>query len=415
MAENVARPVVGHDWWSMLTDPAFLADPYPRLRELQAQGPVHQDERSGIYFILGHQAFSQVIRSHRIGRDTRLWKNGWNSEEYRAQDPVGHALYSGIQPQMINVDGADHQRMRGMWEAAFRPQAIKDMEGMIRAEADKLLSRLPDRGEVDIIRDFAGPMPLRVLANLLGLPPEMDDNIHRWSEALIRVADVMVSDECKQQALDALEACKDFLRGFLAERRAAGDTSMTSIILRAQDQGVLNEEETLVNMVSMLIAGHETTVTLIGNGLLLLLRNPEQMARLRADRSLVRSAVEEFLRCEPGGNMILRVAKEDVDICDVPIPAGSPILGMIGAVNRDPARFDDPDSVDVGRPANAHFTFGGGPHVCLGASLARLEGQVAFNALLDRWSDIELAGAAQWRVDRLNARGLACLPVRVGG
>lgn len=414
MAETMTGPVTGHDWWSMLTDRAFLENPYPDLRRLQQQGPIHLDEQSGIYFVLGHEAFGAVVKSPKIGRDTHYWKPGWNNDEYRQRDPVGYELYKSVQPQMINVDGADHQRMRGMWEAAFRTQSIKELGDMVQAEADTLLSQLPDEGEVDIIRDFAGPMPLRVLRNLLSLPASMDDTIHRWSEALIRIADVVISAEEKQLALDALKECKAFLRDFLAERRAAGDTSLTSIIIRAQDDGVLSEEETLVNMVSMLIAGHETTVTLIGNGLKLLLDNPEQMARLRADRSLVRPAVEEFMRCEPGGNMILRVAREDVEICGTLIPGGSPILGMIGAVNRDPARFDNPDVVDVGRPANAHYTFGGGPHVCLGAPLARLEGQIAFNALLDRWPSIQSAGKAEWRTDRLNARGLARLPVTVG-
>lgn len=414
MAKTMTGPVTGHDWWSMLTDRAFLHDPYPDLRRLQAQGAIHLDEQSGIYFVLGHEAFGIVVKSPKIGRDTHYWKPGWNNDEYRERDPVGFELYKGVQPQMINVDGADHQRMRGMWEDSFKAQAIKDLRPMIQAEADTLLGQLPDEGGLDIIRDFAAPMPLRVLRNLLNLPASMDDNIHRWSEALIRVADVVISAEEKQLALDALKACKDYLRDFLAERRAAGDTSLTSIILRAQDEGVLNEEETLVNMVSMLIAGHETTVTLIGNGLLLLLDNPAEMARLRADRSLVRTAVEEFLRYEPGGNMILRVAREDVEICGTLIPGGSPILGMIGAVNRDPARFDNPDALDVGRSSNAHFTFGGGSHFCLGAPLARLEGEVAFNALLDRWPSISLAGKAAWRTDRLNARGLACLPVTVG-
>lgn len=408
------KPVVGHDWWSMLYEQSFLEDPYPRLRELQAQGPVHLDEQSGIYFVLGHEAFGQVVKSPAIGRDSRHWKPGWNSDEYRERDPVGYRLYRGVQPQMINVDGADHQRMRGIWEHAFKAQAMKDVTPLIEAEADRLLAALPDEGEIDLIRDFAGPMPLRVLCKLMGVPEDMDADIYRWSEALIRIADIMLSPEDKQHALDALEEFKVFLRGFLAQHRAKPDGSMTDIAVRAQDEGKLDEEETLINMVSMLIAGHETTVTLIGNGLWLLLRNPEQMERLRADRALVRHAVEEFLRCEPGGNMILRVAREDAEIAGVKIPAGSPILGMIGAVNRDPARFPDPDSLDVGRIANPHYTFGGGPHICLGAPLARLEGLVAFNKLLDRWPSITANGPARWRTDRLNARGLACLPVRVG-
>jgi len=414
MVETVAGPVTGHDWWRMLSDKAFLANPYPELHRLLAQGPVHLDQQSGIYFVLGHQAFAEVVRSPAIGRDTHYWKPGWNCDEFRARDPVGFALFQGVQPQMINVDGADHQRMRGMWEKSFRPGAINKLTPMIQAEADRLLSALPDEGEFDIVAAFAAPLPLRVLCTLLNLPAAMDETIHRWSEALIRIADVLLSPEDKQSALDALIACKAYLRDFLAERRAAADTSLTSIILRAQDEGVLTEDEALVNMVSMLIAGHETTVTLIGSGLLLLLDNPDQMERLRADRSLVPLAVEEFMRCEPGGNMILRVSREDVTICGTPIPAGSPLLGMIGAVNRDPARFEDPDRFDVGRQPNPHYTFGGGAHFCLGAPLARLEGLIAVNALLDRWPSIRRAGPIEWRVDRLNARGLVNLPVRVG-
>ncbi len=414
MAETTTAAVTGHDWWTMLTDRAFLENPYPQLRRLQEQGSIHLDTQSGVYFILGHEAFARVVKSPDIGRDTRHWKNGWNNEEYRRRDPVGYRLYDDFQHQMINRDGADHKRMRGMWQSSFSAPAMNALAPMIQAEADRLLGRRPDQGEFDIIDEFAGPMPLRVLCNLFNLPAALDDDIRRWSASLIRVGDIMMTPEQKQEALDALNSFKDFLRATLAERRSKPDDSLLSVVIRAQDDGVLNEEETLVNMVSMLVAGHETTVTLIGNGLLLLLRNDGQMARLRGDRSLVRPAVEEFLRYEPGGNMILRVAVKDVDICGTLIPAGSPIIGMIGAINRDPARFDRPDDLDVGRAGNAHFTFGGGPHFCLGAPLARLEGQIAFASLLDRWPSIALTGQPEWRLDRLNARGLRTLPVRVG-
>ncbi len=414
MAETTTAAVTGHDWWTMLTDPAFLENPYPELRRLQEQGPIHLDTGSGVYFILGHAAFTRVVKAPEIGRDTRHWKNGWYNEEYRRRDPVGYRLFDDFQHQMINRDGADHKRMRGMWQSSFSAPAMNALAPMIQAEADRLLGRLPDQGEFDFIEDFAGPMPLRVLCNLFNLPAALDDDIRRWSASLIRVGDIMMTPEQKQEALNALNAFKDFLRATLAERRSNPDDSLLTVVIRAQDEGRLNEEETLVNMVSLLVAGHETTVTLVGNGLLLLLRNPGQMERLRGDRSLVRPAVEEFLRFEPGGNMVLRVAAKDVDICGTLIPAGSPIIGMIGAINRDPARFDRPDDLDVGRTGNAHFTFGGGPHFCLGAPLARLEGQIAFASLIDRWPSIALAGQPEWRLDRLNARGLRTLPVTVG-
>lgn len=406
-------PLRGHDWWSMLTDPVFLENPYAQLRTLQEQGPIHLDERSGIYFVLGHDAFSRIVKAPEMGRDTRHWQDGWFNDDFKQRDPVGYRLYDQFQHQMINRDGADHQRMRGMWESSFRAPAMKDLVPMIEAEAERLLTALPDQGGFDMIEAFAGPMPLRVLCNLFGLSAASDADIHRWSASLIRVGDIMMTAEQKQEALDALESFKVFLRDLLAERRRDGDQSLLSVIIAAQDAGVLTEEETLVNMVSMLIAGHETTVTLIGNGLLLLLNNPEQMERLRADPALVRPAVEEFLRAEPGGNMILRVALQDYDVAGITIPKGAPVIGMIGAINRDPARFTDPDDLDVGRAGNAHFTFGGGPHICLGAPLARLEGQIAFSALLKRWPSIVLDGVPQWRLDRLNARGLKSLPVRV--
>lgn len=407
------NPVTGYDWWPMLADNAFRANPYPQLRQLREQGAIHFDTRSGIFFVLGHEAFSQIVKAPQIGRDSRHWKNGWHSEDYKREDPVGYNLYEGIQPQMINVDGADHHRMRGMWESSFKFSSIKSQTAMIEEQADLVLNKLPDEGEIDILKEYAAPLPLRVLGNLLNISPKMDNDIFRWSEALIQVADIMTTPEVKQQALDSLNSFKAYLRTYLAERRAKQDGGLVNIILKAQDEGVLNEDETLVNMVSMMIAGHETTVNLIGNGLLLLLQHPEQMKRLRADYSLIPMAVEEFMRCEPNGNMILRVAREDVKICGTSIPAGSPILGMIGAINRDPERFENPDAFDVGRSSNPHFTFGGGPHICLGAPFARLEGRIAFTKLLDRWSSIELAGQADWRVDRLNARGLVSLPVRV--
>jgi cytochrome P450 len=193
----------------------------------------------------------------------------------------------------------------------------------------------------------------------------------------------------------------------------APGTGLIDHVIAAWDERRLNDEETLTNLVSMLVAGHETTVTLIGNGLLLLLENPQELQRLRADRGLMRTAIEEFMRVSPGGNMVLRVALEDVDLEGVPVPAGSLLIGLIGAVNRDPARFVRPEALDITRRPNPHFTFGGGVHFCIGAPLARLEAQIAFDLLLNRFGQMQLDGVAEWRLDRMNARGLGSLPVQV--
>lgn len=413
--QGAAATGEGIDWWSILTDRAFLENPYDELKRLQALGPVHLDEASGVYFVLGHRAFLKVAKSSELGRDTRHWKNGWTAPDYRVHDPVGYRLFSEFQPQMINCDGAEHARMRKVYEPAFRSQAVRDVGALVEAEAAQLLDAMPREGTVDFIEAFAGPLPLRVLCKLFDIPQSLDETVARWSASLIRIGDILMTPDQKSEALEALTEFKAFLREHVAARRARPGDSLMDLAIRAHDDGTLDEEETLTNLVSMLVAGHETTVTLIGNGLLLLLRHPGEMARLRADRNLLRTAIEEFLRMEPGGNMILRVAREDVEVEGTLIPAGAPVLGLVGAINRDPARFERADEVDIGRPANAQLTFGSGPHVCIGAPLARLEAHVAFSALLDRYGSIELAGEPEWRLDRLNARGLGRLPVRVGG
>ena len=413
--QGTAATGEGIDWWSILTDRAFLENPYDELKRLQALGPVHLDAASGVYFVLGHRAFLKVAKSSELGRDTRHWKNGWTAPDYRVHDPVGYRLFSEFQPQMINCDGAEHARMRKVYEPAFRSQAVRDVGALVEAEAAQLLDAMPRDGTVDFIEAFAGPLPLRVLCKLFDIPQSLDETVARWSASLIRIGDILMTPDQKSEALEALTQFKAFLREHIAARRARPGDSLMDLAIRAHDDGTLDEEETLTNLVSMLVAGHETTVTLIGNGLLLLLRHPDEMARLRADRSLLRTAIEEFLRMEPGGNMILRVAREDVEVEGTLIPAGAPVLGLVGAINRDPARFERADEVDIGRPANAQLTFGSGPHVCIGAPLARLEAHIAFSALLDRYGSIELAGEPEWRLDRLNARGLGRLPVRVGG
>lgn len=409
----MTRDLTDFDWWGMLTDRTFLRDPYPALARLRQAGPLHRDTATGIYFVLGYQAFSQIAKMPEMGRDTRKWRDGWDRPGAAEQDPVAHRLLTEFSPQMINVDPPDHGRMRGVYEPAFHPTMMARLAPMIAAEATRLLEAMPDRGTIDMIDAFAAPLPLRVLRNLFEMPTGMDAQMSAWSAALIKIGDIMMTPDQKRAAAAALAGFKTYLRGHLAARRLARGDGLIDRVIAAGDDGTLDDEETLTNLVSMLVAGHETTVTLIGNGLLLLLEHPGELDRLRSDRTLMRTAIEEFMRVSPGGNMILRVALEDVEIEGIAVPAGSLLIGLIGAVNRDPARFERPDDLDIGRRPNPHFTFGGGAHFCIGAPLARLEAQIGFDLLLDRFPVLALGGVAEWRLDRMNARGLGHLPVRV--
>jgi cytochrome P450 len=401
------------DWWELLSDRSFLRDPYPVLAQLRQAGPIHRDASSGIYFVLGHQAFTQVAKAPEMGRDTRLWTDGWARPGGAQQDPVGHRIYSAVMPQMINADPPDHARMRGVFEATFHPVSIAELAPMITAEARALVDAMPATGTVDVIAQLAAPLPIRVMRNLLEIPASMDAQTGAWSVALTRLNDVMLTQEQKCEAQTALDSFKDFLRGHLQARRRCPRRGMIADVIAAGDEGVLTEEEALINLVTMLIAGHETTVTLIGNGLLMLLQHPAELARLRADRGLMRTTVEECLRFWPGTNLNIKVARETLMVAGVEIPRGALVIGLAGAINRDPSRFERPDEVDIGRRPNPHISFGSGIHLCIGAPLARLEAQIAFDLLLDRFPDLSLAGDPEWRLDSINVRGLRRLLVSV--
>lgn len=401
------------DWWTMLTDPAYLADPHAQLRRIRELGAVHQDSVSGIYFVLGYEEFYAMARAPEMGRDTRLWTNGWSRPESKERDPLTYALFSEFQRQMVNSNPPDHRRMRNVYEKVFSPARVARLVPMIEADARALAEAMPADAPVDFMTAFANHLPLRVSRNLFEIPPAMDGQLAQWNKALIKIGDIMMTPDQKRGALDALRECKAYLRDYLAARRENPGDGLIGMALRALDDGIMDEEETVNNLLG-LISGNETTVTLLGNGLLTLLRHPAQFDRLRAEPQLMRSAIEEMLRYEPSLNFILRVAIEDYRCGEVPIPAGSLAIGLIGAINRDPARFTDPDVFDIARQPNAQSIFGGGAHVCIGAALARLEAQAGFTALLERFPRIELAGEPVWWTDRTNQRGLQTLPLRLG-
>jgi cytochrome P450 len=415
MSEHSDHAQVGApeiNWWGMITEPEFIRNPYPELKRIRELAPVHHDPVSGVYFVLGYPEFDLMAKAPEMGRDTRLWTNGWSTPENQERDPTSYQLFSEFQRQMVNANPPEHRRMRSVFEDAFRAGKIPTYVPMIEAECRRLLDSLPVDSPFDFITTFARQLPLRVSRNLFEIPATMDEQLASWNTALLKIGDILMTPDQKREALVALREFKAYMREHLASRRANPGDGLIGMALAALADGTMDEDETLNNLVG-LISGNETTVTLLGNGLLTLLRHPQQLAKLRANPDLLGSAIDEMLRYEPGINFILRVAISDFQCGDVRIPAGSLAIGMVGAFNRDPARFEAPDVFDIGRQPNPHYIFGGGPHHCIGRAIARMEAQAGFTALLERFGRIELAGEPVWWVDRTNQRGLQTLPLRL--
>ena len=406
-------PSFGIDWWTMLTDPEYLRNPYPELKRIRQLASIHYDSASGIYFVLGYREFGLMARAPELGRDIRHWSNGWSNPEYRVRDPVSYELFREFQPQMINANPPDHRRMRGVFEKAFRPVNMARFLPMIEAECQRLLDGLPVDTPFDFMTEFANLLPHRVSRNLFEIPAALDGQLAKWIAALSWIGNIILTPDQKREAQIAQHEFKAFMRNHLASRTSDPGDGFIGMAMAAFADGTMDEDENLNNLV-MLVSGSRTTLTLLGNGLVTLLRHPAQFAKLRANRDLMRSAIEEMLRYEPGSSIIPRAAVRDFQCGDVLIPAGALAIGLVGAINRDPAGFKDPDTFDIARESNPHYVFGGGAHICIGKALARMTAQVTFTALMDRYPRIELAGEPVWWVDRSDQRGLHRLPLRLG-
>jgi hypothetical protein len=410
---NFLPPSFEIDWWTLLADPQYLSNPYPDLKRIRELAPIHYDSVSGIYFVTRYREFSMMAKTPEMGRDTRFWATGWSSAENKARDPQTYELFTEFQPQMINANAPDHRRMRGVYDKAFRPGDMARYLPMMEAECKRLLDALPVDTPFDFMTAFGNPLPHRISLKLFDIPEEMDEPIARWIAALSWLGNIVMTPDQKREAQNAQRDFKEFVRGHLASRSADPGDGLIGLSLAAAAAGTMDEEETL-NNVAMLISGSRTTLTLLGNGLLTLLKHPAEFEKLRANRGLMRTGIEEMLRFEPGSSIIPRAGIRDFQCGAVRIPAGSLAIGLVGAINRDPGRFENPDVFDIARQPNHHTAFGGGAHICIGKALARMTTTVAFNALMDRFSRIELAGEPVWWTDRSDQRGLEKLPLRLG-
>jgi cytochrome P450 len=392
-------------------DPAMVNDPYPLYRRLRETAPVHRTPA-------GYWVFSRYADVDALLRDPRLGKGFHrlaSSPMATARGGAGSPLVEEMSRWMLFQDPPDHTRLRGLVTKAFTPRAVERIRSRVQEIVDELIDRVAGTGEMDAIADFAFPLPVTVIAEMLGLPAAEAGRCRAWTVTAGRVLDPNQTPEQLAQAIEAIGHLSDHIRQHVAERRRTPGDDLLSVLIAAEEDGERLTEDELVSTANLLFgAGHETTVNLIGNGLLALLRHPDQLAMLAGEPALVPNAVEELLRYDSPAQLIRRWAREDLELGGVQLAAGDELLLVVGAANRDPERFGDPDVADVGRTDVRHVSFGGGPHHCLGAMLARMEAQVAFATLLRRLPDIRLAtDVVQWR-EQVVLRGLKVLPVRFG-
>ena len=386
--------------------PEFHANPYPFYQRMRESDPVHQSPL-GLWVLTRYDDCVTSLRDPRFGRD------GFEailSAQYGEESETGRLPRS-----MLFRDPPDHTRLRSLVNRAFTPRVIEGMRGQIQAVVDRLLDQVERRGHMDVIADLAYPLPVTVICDMLGVPVGDHEQMRDWSSDIIRSLDAIgipSDDSVVERGRVGRRGIADYFRALLPDRRRHPRADLLSSLIAVEEQGDrLTEGELLATCVLLFIAGHETTVNLIGNGLLALLRHPEELERLRSEPALIGSAVEELLRFDSPVQRTARITNAEVEVGGKTLPPGAFVVTAIGAANRDPRHFPDPDRLDIGRSENRHIAFGFGIHFCLGAPLARVEGQLALRALMQRMPKLRLAGPdLEWR-ESSTLRGLKALPV----
>jgi cytochrome P450 len=384
-----------------ILQPEFRANPYPFFDVLRATAPVFFWEEWGIWFLTRYEDCNNLLRDNRLAQG-----------QMTAYPESERALWEMMSKWMLMQNPPDHTRLRGLVHKAFTPRIVEQMRSEIQAVTDELLDRVQDNGRMDVIADLAYPLPVTVIARMLGVPDADTDLFHGWSDALARALDYTDDSAVYLQASEAAEAFTAYLRGLIAERRVNPQDDLLSAMAAVEEAGdSLTEMELLATCTLLLTAGHETTINLIGNGTLALLRHPEQMEQLKQNPGLMKTAVEELLRYDSPVQATSRGVYEEIEVGGQKIAAGQHVNFMLGAANHDPERFENPGVLNLARQPNPHLAFGSGIHYCLGAPLARLEGQIAFTTLLRRMPQLGLETDSSKYRNNFTLRGLESLPV----
>ena len=391
--------------------PAFIADPYPALAELRAAGPIHFHEPTRLWLVTRHADVNALLRDRRFGR-TYLHVAS-HADLGRAPEPAWqNPFWDVVRDGMLDREPPDHTRLRSLVSKAFTPRTVENLRGHIQRIVDALLDRALASAEFDLLADFAEPLPVAVIAELLGIPESDRAPLRPWSADMCLMYELNAPEESARRAVKASEEFAAYLRGLLRERRShPGDDLLSTLAQVAEAGDKLTEDEVIGTAVLLLNAGHEASVNGAGNGWWALFRNPDQLAWLRADPSRVPRAVEELLRYDTPLPLFERWVLEDCEVCEVRLPRGAELGLLFASANRDPAAFTNPDALDLARDPNPHLSFGAGIHFCLGAPLARLELQIAFATLLRRAPALQMAAEPDWKPTFV-LRGLRELRVR---
>jgi cytochrome P450 len=410
----VAESPAASGFANPLQNPALLANPYALYAALRASQPVFPVPLPVPHRGAGVWVLTRYAEVERALRDPRFSVERARADivrEYAERLPAPLLGGPGGLRTMLVMDPPDHTRVRGLVSKAFTPRRVAALVPRIDALAHECIRAARSQGGMDVIRDLAEPLPAIVIAELLGVPPEDHRRFRAWSSRLILEMPRSLSGGA-EEGMKVFATLLDYLRGVIAERRAAPRDDLISAMVQAQEQrDALSDPELVSTSLLLLIAGHETTTNLVGNGLLALLRHPEQLELLRGRPERLEHGIEELLRYDSPVQGTLRVALEDVELGGRTLPAGALVFCGIGAANRDPEAFPDPDRLDVTRRDVHHLSFGLGAHFCLGAALARLEARAAFRALLEQLPGLALASEAVEYRPNLLLRGLRALPV----
>ena len=390
-----------------LLDPEVLADPYPLYARLRSEDPVHWDPFLHAWVVTRYEDVLTVLHDYSADRTP-------SPEQLTAMglsdlNPIAAVMCK----QMLFLDAPAHTRLRGLSSTAFSPRRVELLRAHIQEIADRLLDAAIPGGTMEVMDEFANPLPAIVTAEMLGVPVEDHGELKRWSADFAEMlGNFQHNPDRVPRVLKSVEEMTEYFRRAITEQRRSPREGLIHALLTAEIDGDrLSEEEVVANCIVTMVGGQETTTNLIGNGLLTLLRHPAELARLRDDPSLMPSAVEELLRYESPSQHTARMAPSDRELGGRTIRKRQAVIAVMGAANRDPERFPDPDRLDLARPSNRHVAFGWAAHFCFGAPLARLEGQIAFETLLRRLPGIALApGPLFWR-ENLGLRGLKALPV----